>query len=79
MRCEYALTLVRLSEKYPEFSTENVQLDSDDAVLLFVKAGMYDQAVSIAKAFNSDMALIFEHLPRKCLELTARSGYGKSV
>ncbi|KAJ1678195.1 hypothetical protein EV182_004582 [Spiromyces aspiralis] len=79
IRREYALALARLqlANKYPEFRTQNIQLDAEDAVILFVKAGMYDQAMSVSKTFGLDLDVVFQNLTRKCLSLAAQASEGR--
>ncbi|KAJ1919418.1 hypothetical protein H4219_002010 [Mycoemilia scoparia] len=74
VRREYNLTLARLqlSSKYPEFRTQNIQLDAEDAIVLFMKVGMYDQALSISQSYKLDLTSLFESLTHKCLDLSLR-------
>ncbi|KAJ2705912.1 hypothetical protein H4R19_005064, partial [Coemansia spiralis] len=73
VRREYALCMARitLGASFPELFSRSVLLEPEDAVALYVKLGMYDSALALAKAFELKLDYIFLSLAQRCLELSA--------
>ncbi|KAJ2029445.1 hypothetical protein IWW57_001715 [Coemansia sp. S610] len=73
VRREYALCMARitLGETFQELYARNVLLEPEDVVALYVKTGMYDSALSFAKAFGLKLDYMFTTLAKKCLELSS--------
>ncbi|KAI9505139.1 nucleoporin Nup120/160-domain-containing protein [Coemansia spiralis] len=70
---EYMLCMARitLGATFQELFSCNVLLEPEDAVALYVKTGMYDNAMSFAKEFELKLDYVFLALVQKCLELSA--------
>ncbi|KAJ2157215.1 hypothetical protein GGF46_004660 [Coemansia sp. RSA 552] len=75
VRREYALCMARitLGTTFQELFSRNVLLEPEDAIALYVKLGMYDNALSLARTFDLKLDYIFTSLTQKCLELSAIS------
>ncbi|KAJ2491721.1 hypothetical protein IWW37_002045 [Coemansia sp. RSA 2050] len=73
VRREYALCMARiaLGETFQELYARNVLLEPEDVIALYVKTGMYDSALSFAKAFGLKLDYMLTTLAKKCLELSA--------
>ncbi|KAJ1965275.1 hypothetical protein GGI12_000879 [Dipsacomyces acuminosporus] len=73
VRREYTLCMARitLGTTFQELFSRNILLEPEDVIALFVKIGMYDSALSFAKAFDLRLDYIFTTLTQKCLELSA--------
>ncbi|KAJ2771869.1 hypothetical protein IWQ56_001615 [Coemansia nantahalensis] len=74
---EYALCMARLTlgASFQELFSRSVLLEPEDAVALYVRLGMYDSALALAKAFGLKLDYIFSSLAQRCLELSvATSG-----
>ncbi|KAJ2100212.1 hypothetical protein GGI09_002385 [Coemansia sp. S100] len=72
VRREYTLCMARitLGTTFQEMFSRNVLLEPEDVVALYVKTGMYDSALSFAKAFGLKLDYILTTLAKKCLELS---------
>ncbi|KAJ2805385.1 hypothetical protein H4R20_002110 [Coemansia guatemalensis] len=73
VRREYALCMARitLGTTFQELFSRNVLLEPEDAIALYVKLGMYDNALTFAKTFALKLDYIFTSLVQRCLELSA--------
>ncbi|PIA19582.1 hypothetical protein COEREDRAFT_68314 [Coemansia reversa NRRL 1564] len=73
VRREYALCMARitLGTTFQELFSRNVLLEPEDAIALYVKLGMYDNALTFAKTFALKLDYIFTSLVQQCLELSA--------
>ncbi|KAJ2332341.1 hypothetical protein GGI00_002829, partial [Coemansia sp. RSA 2681] len=73
VRREYTLCMARitLGATFQELFSRNVLLEPEDVVALYVKTGMYDNALSFAKAFGLRLDYMLTTLAKKCLELSA--------
>ncbi|KAJ2890007.1 hypothetical protein IWW38_004369, partial [Coemansia aciculifera] len=73
VRREYALCMARitLGATFLELFSHNASLEPEDAIALYVKIGMYDNALSFAKTFGLKLDYMLTTLAQKCLELSA--------
>ncbi|KAJ2840744.1 hypothetical protein FBU31_000163 [Coemansia sp. 'formosensis'] len=72
VRREYTLCMARitLGETFQELYSRNVLLEPEDVIALYVKTGMYDNALSFAKVFGLKLDYMLTTLAKKCLELS---------
>ncbi|KAI9475093.1 hypothetical protein LPJ78_004407 [Coemansia sp. RSA 989] len=70
---EYALCMARISlgTSFSELFSRNILLEPEDAVALYVKLGMYDNAIAFAQTFALKLDYIFKSLVHRCLEMSA--------
>ncbi|KAJ2400089.1 hypothetical protein GGI23_002253, partial [Coemansia sp. RSA 2559] len=73
IRHEYMLCTARLTlgATFQELLSRNLLLEPEDLVALYVRLGMYDSAMALAKEFGLKLDDVFRVLVRKCLELSS--------
>ncbi|KAJ1799176.1 hypothetical protein LPJ59_002014, partial [Coemansia sp. RSA 2399] len=73
IRHEYMLCTARLTlgSTFQELLSRNLLLEPEDLVALYVRLGMYDSAMALAKEFGLKLDDVFRVLVRKCLELSS--------
>ncbi|KAJ1940015.1 hypothetical protein EC988_007156, partial [Linderina pennispora] len=73
IRREYALCMARitLGAHFGDLFSRDVAMEPEDAVALFVKAGMYDSAVTFVNTVGLRLDFVLTSLTMKCLELSS--------